>query len=148
MLASGEVDSIALIRTIVRPRRFSSEPILCGQIGQRRLVAQLAAQLLARGLELAPLTAHAARPGVLAERVDHRAANPPLGERLELDAARLVEAVRGIDQTDDAVLDEVADVDRMGHCGRHATGELLDERNARRSTRGLSVRWLLGAHRL
>ena len=84
---------MALMRTMVRPRRFSSEPDLGGEVGQRRLAAQLAAQLLARGLELAALAANAARPGVLAQRVDHRAADAPLGEGLELDAARLVEAV-------------------------------------------------------
>ena len=59
-----------------------------GQIGQRRLVSQLAAQRLARGVELAALAADAARPGVAAQRVDHRAADAPLGEGLELDAAR------------------------------------------------------------
>ena len=84
---------------------------LRGEVGERRLAAELAAQLLARRLELAALAANAARPGVLAQRVDHRAADPPLGEGLELDAARLVEAVRGVDQTDDPVLDEIADVD-------------------------------------
>ena len=31
MFASGEVDSIALIRTIVRPRRFSSDPTLAAR---------------------------------------------------------------------------------------------------------------------
>ena len=92
-VASGEVDSIVLMRTMVRLRRFSSDADLGGEVGQRRLAAELAAQLLARGLELAPLAAHAARPGVLAQRVDHRAAHAPLGEGLELDAAVLVEAV-------------------------------------------------------
>ena len=58
-----------------------------GEVGERRLGAELAAQLLARRLELAALTAHAARPGVAAQRVDHRAAHAALGERLELDAA-------------------------------------------------------------
>ena len=103
---------------------------LGGQVGQRRLAAELAAQLLAGGLELTALTAHAARPGILAQRVDHRAADAALGEGLELDAARLVEAVGGIDEAEDAVLDEIADVDRVRHGGRHATGKLLDEGNA------------------
>jgi len=101
-----------------------------GQVGQRWLASELATELLARRLQLTALTAHPARPGVLAKRIDHRAANPPFGERLELDAARLVEAVRGIDQADDAVLDEVADVYGVGHRGRHASSELFDEGNA------------------
>ena len=84
---------MVLMRTIVRLRRFSSDSDLRGEVGERRLVAQLAAQLLARGLELAALAADAARPGVLAQRVDHRAAHAALGEGLELDAAVLVEAV-------------------------------------------------------
>ena len=94
-----------------------------GQVGQRRLGAELAAQLLARGLELAADAADAARPGVAAERVDHRAAHPALGERLELDAPRLVEAVRGVDEPEHAVLDEVAQVDRVRHGRRHAAGQ-------------------------
>jgi len=84
---------------------------LCGEVGERRLASQLATQLLARRLELAALTAHAARPGVLAERVDHRPPDAAFRECLELDAARFVESVRGVDQPDDPVLDEIADVD-------------------------------------
>ncbi len=102
---------MALMRTMVRPRRFSSEPDLGGQVGQRRLAPEFAAQFLAGGLELTALTADAARPGVLAQRVDHRATDATLGKRFELDTARLVEAVRGIDETDDAVLDEIANID-------------------------------------
>ena len=116
---------MVLMRTIVRPRRFSSEPTFAARSASDGSQPELAAQLLARGFQLAALTADAARPGVLAQRVDHRAADAPLGERLELDAARLVEAVRGVDQTDDAVLDEIADIDRVRHRGRHAAGELL-----------------------
>ena len=121
---------MVLMRTMVRLRRFSSEPTRGGQVGHRRLVPELAAQLLARGLELAALAADAARPGVLAQRVDHRAADAPFGEGLELDAAVLVEAVGGVDQADHAVLDQVADVDRVRHRGRHAAGERFDERQA------------------
>ena len=101
---------------------------LRGKLRKRRLAAELAAQLLARRLELAALAAHATRPGVLAQRVDHGAADAPLGKGLELDPARFVEAVRGVNQPDDAVLDEVADVDRVGHGRRHSSGKLLDER--------------------
>ena len=129
-MASGEVDSIALMRTMVRPSRFSSDPDLRGEIRQRRLAPQLASQLFASRLELATLAANATWPGILAQRVDHRAADAPFGERLELDPARLVETVRRVDQPDDAVLNEVADVDRVGHRGRHPPSELLDERKA------------------
>jgi len=103
---------------------------LRGQIGQRWLAAELAAQLLAGSFQLTALTAHSTRPGILAEGIDHRPANTPLGERLELDTAGLVEAVRRIDETDDAVLDEVADIDGVGHRGRHPTRELFDEGDA------------------
>jgi len=36
--------------------------------------------------------------------------------------------VRRVDQPDDSVLDEVANVDRVGHGRRHSSGKLLDER--------------------
>jgi len=83
-------------------------------------VSERGAQLLARRLQLTTHAAHAARPGILAERVDHRTPNAPLGEGLELDAARIVEAVRGVDQPDHAVLHEIAEVDRMRHRRRHS----------------------------
>ncbi len=101
---------------------------LRGQIRQRRLVAQLAAKRLARGLELASDAADAAGPGVAAKRVDHRAPNAPLGKGLELDAAPLVEAVGGIDQADDAVLHQVAHINGVRHRRRHAAGECFDKR--------------------
>ena len=40
----------------------------------------------------------------------------------------LVEAVGGVDEPDDAVLDEIADVDRVRHRRGDAAGELFDER--------------------
>jgi len=101
------------------------------KIGQRRLGAGLAAEGLARGLELAALAADAARPGVLAQRVDHRPADAALGEGLELDPARVVVAVRGVDQADHAVLDEVSQVDGVRHRGGHPARDGLDEREAR-----------------
>ena len=103
---------------------------LRGEIGQRRLVAQLATQRLARRLELASHAAHAARPGVAAKRVDHRAANASLGEGLELDAAPLVKAVGGVDQPDDAVLHQVSHVNRMRHGRGHAARERFDKRQS------------------
>ena len=114
-------------------------PDFGGKVGQRRLVPKLAAQLFASRFELAALAANAARPGVLAQSVDHRAPDATFGERLELDAARLVEAMRCVDEPDDAVLDEIADVDRVGHRGRDASGELFDERNAGDDARILST---------
>ncbi len=135
---------MALMRTMVRPRRFSSEPTLAARSASDGSQPELAAQLLAGGLELTALAADAARPGILAQRVDHGAADPALGEGLELDAARLVEAVRGIDEADDAVLDEIADVNRVRHRGRHAAGKLLDEGNAGDDAGGVCGG--LGAH--
>jgi len=90
-------------------------------------VPQLGAELLARGLQLAPDPAHAARPRVLAERVDHGPADPPLGKGLELDPTAVVEAMGGVDETDDAVLDQVAQVDRMRHRRRHPSRQCLHE---------------------
>ena len=124
---SGDVDSMVVMRTMVRPSRASSEPTRCGQVGERRLGAELAAQLLAGGLELAALAAHAARPGVAAQRVDHRAADAALGEGLELDAARFVEAARRVDQAEHAVLHEIAELDRVRHRRGDPPREGLDE---------------------
>ena len=101
-----------------------------GQVGQGRLGARLAAQRLAGRLELAALTADAARPGVLAQRVDHGAADAALGEGLELDAATVVVAMRGVDQADHPVLHQVTEVDRVRHRRSHPTGNGLDERQA------------------
>ena len=128
--ASGEVDSMVLMRTMVRLRRFSSEPTLAARSASDGSQPSSRRSCFARGLELTTLAANATRPGVLAERVDHGAANPPLGKGLELDAAILVEAVGRVDEADDAVLHQVADVDRMRHGGRHPTGKGLDERQA------------------
>ena len=112
----------------------------------RRLVAQLAPQRFARRVELAALAADAARPGVAPQRVDHRAAHAPLGEGLELDAALLVEPVRGVDQAEDAVLHEVADVDRVRHRRRHAARERFDKREAGDDAAILTGGDGLGAH--
>ena len=125
---SGEVDSIVLIRTIVRaePGFVGSHPR--SEIREGRLRAELLAKLLARRLELAALAANPARPGVPPQRVDHRAAHAPLGEGLELDASRFVVAAGGVDQADHAVLDEVVQLDRVRHRRGDAPGERLDER--------------------
>ena len=102
-----------------------------GKVRDRRLVAQLASQRFARGFELTALAAHAARPGVAAQRVDHRAADAPLGKGFELDAAPVVEAVGGVDQSDDAVLHQVPDVDGVRHRRRHASGQGFHVGNSR-----------------
>jgi len=102
----------------------------CGQVGERRLAAQLAAQLFARGFELTTLSAHATRPGVLAEGIDHGAPHPPLGKGLELDAPVRIEPIGCVDEPNDAVLHQVPDVNRMRHGGRHPAGKRLDERQA------------------
>jgi len=119
---------------------------LIGQVGERRLVTEFPPQLLTGCFELPPLPPHPPRPCVLAQGIDHRTANPALGKRLELDATGFVEPVGRIDQPDDSVLDEVTDVDRMGHCRGDATGELLDERYTRNHTRVLIAVQLGAAH--
>ena len=128
---SGDVCSIVLIRTIVRPRRASSDPDPGGEVGERRLGAELATELLARRLDLPALTTNAARPGVPAQRVDHRAADPPLREGLELDPARLVEAAGGIDQPQHPVLHQIVQLDRVRHRRRDTTCKGFDEWQAR-----------------
>src|SRR5262249_15859370 len=114
----------------------------------RWLVSQLAAQRLARRIELAPLTTHAARPGVLAERVDHGPSDAPFGERLELNPPTLIEPVRGVDETKAAVLHQVADVDGVRHRGGHASGERFDERQSGNDPAILTWGDRLGAHLL
>jgi hypothetical protein len=49
----------------------------------------------------------------------------PLGECFEFNAARFIKAVRSIDQADDAVLDEVTNINRMRHRGSHSSCERL-----------------------
>src|SRR5262249_24263486 len=119
-----------------------------GEIGHRRLVAKLAAQRFARRIELTPLAPDAARPRILAERVDHRPADAALGKGLELDAALLVEAVRRIDQAEDAVLDEIRDVDRIRHRRRPTPGKRFNERQAGNDSAILVGGDRLGAHEL
>jgi len=90
-------------------------------------VPERRAQLLAGGLELAAHAAHPARPRVLAQRVDHRAPDAALGECLELDAAAVVEAVGRIDETDHAILHEIAEINGVRHGRGHATRQRLNE---------------------
>src|SRR5205823_4234945 len=68
--------------------------------------------------------------GIAPERVDHRAAHAALRERLELDAAGLVEAERRVDQPEHTVLDQVAELDRVRHRGGDAARQRFHEREA------------------
>jgi len=112
---------------------------LGGQIRQRRFVAKLSTQLLAGRFELATLPAHTARPGILAQRVDHRTPYAPFGECLELDATLLVEAMRRVDEPNHAILHKISDVDRVRHRSGHATGQGLDKRKTGNDS--LTGRW-------
>jgi len=113
------------------------------KVRHRRLVAQFAAEGLAGGLELAALAAHAARPRLAPERVDHRAADAPLRECLELDAALLVEPVGRVDQAQHAVLHQVADVDRVRHRRGKSPRQRFDEGKA-----GNNAAALVGGNRM
>jgi hypothetical protein len=93
-------------------------------------VTELAPQRLASGIEFTALAPHAARPRIFSKCVDHRTAHPPFGEGLELDASRFVEAVSGIDEAEDPILDQVANVDRVRHRSRHAASQCFDKRQA------------------
>ena len=112
----------------MRPQTGSDNPRVLASI-------PFVAQLLTRGFQLAALTADTTRPGILPEGVNHGAADAALGKGLELDATGFIEAVRRIDQADDAVLNEVADINRMRHGGRDPASELLDERDAGKNSR-------------
>ena len=96
---------------------------------------QLPSQLFARCFELATLASNATWPGVLSQSVNHRAPDATFSERLELDSARLVETMRGVDEPNDTVLDKISDVDRVGHRGRDTSSELFYERDTGNNAR-------------
>src|SRR6185503_9188670 len=98
------------------------------EVGQRRLCAKLAAKFLSRRFKLSALTANAARPGISAKRVNHRAANSALGKGLELDAAIFIEPARGVDETDHAVLNQIPQLNRVGHGRGNAARQRFHER--------------------
>jgi hypothetical protein len=99
-----------------------------GEISKRRLGAELAAQLFARGFELPPLAPHAPGPRVASQRVDHGATDAALRERLELDASRFVEPAGGVDEANHAVLDQIVQLDRVRHRGGDPARKRFDER--------------------
>jgi len=101
---------------------------LRGEIRQRRLATVLAPQRFARGFKLAPLAPHAARPGVLAQGINHRTADTTLGKRLELDAPAFVEATGRVDESDDAVLNKIPNIYRVRHRRGDTARELFDKR--------------------
>ena len=104
-----------------------AQPVVPSQ--NRRIVAGLPfVEALARRLELTTDTAHAAGPRILAQRIDHRAANASLGEGLELDPTRIVKAMGRVDQSDHAFLDEIADIDRVRHRRGQSPRERFDKR--------------------
>jgi hypothetical protein len=90
-------------------------------------MTEFAAKRFAGGIELTALPPHTARPGVAAKGVDHRSAHPALGKGFKLDPAFLVEAVRSVDQAENAILDQVSNVDGVWHRRRHSTGQGLNE---------------------
>jgi hypothetical protein len=135
----------------VNPENRPTQPLfvrshLGGKFSVRRLVAELTAERFARRVELASLAADAARPGIAPEGVDHGAAHPALGKCFELDAAVFVEPVRGVDEPDDAVLDEVTDIDRIRHGRRHTAREGFDKRDPRDDPASLIGSNGMGAH--
>jgi hypothetical protein len=108
---------------------------------------ELAAQLLPRGLELATHPPHATRPGVTSKGVDDRAPDASLRKGLELDASTFVESMRCVDQPDHPALDQVSEVDRVGHRGGHAARERLDEGEAVFDSLALGVAYRGSLHR-
>jgi len=56
--------------------------------------------------------------------------------------------VRGIDQSEDAVLDEIADVDRVGHRRSHAPSKRFDKRQTGDDAAVLTGGDRLGAHEI
>ena len=93
-----------------------------------RLAAELGLELVLRALELARLLAH--RPGDPVERpqrVEDRAVDPRDRVRLELDAAGVVVLLDRVDQTDDAVVDEVVEIDVGRQIDRDAPRHVLHQ---------------------
>ena len=107
LLARGEVDSIALMRTMVRPRRFSSEPTFAARSARTVRVPIPVSAPRAR-LRAPALPANSSRPGILAQRVNHGSPNATFSKRLELDAARLVKPVRCVDEPNHTILDKIS----------------------------------------
>jgi len=142
----GRFDGVDANNGAAKPLLVGSE--LLRQVGKGRFVAELAAELLARGLQLAALTADAARPGILTQRVDHRSADSALREGLEFDTPGLVKAMSRVDQANDAILDEVTDIDRVRHGRRNTAGKLFNEGYARDDSRMITDGLLLGAAHL
>ncbi len=96
---------------------------LARQVGHAGLRTEFPAEQFPGGLDFAPSAANATGPRVAAQRVDHGAPHAAFGERLEFDAPPLVKAMHRIDQAKHAILDEVSEVDRMRHGGRHTACE-------------------------
>ena len=96
-------------------------------VGRRAL--QLVLELLVGALDLAGAGAHRARhPVQRAQLVDDRALDARDRVGLELDLALGLEALDRADQADEAVGDEVGLLDVRGQPGRHAAGDVLDQR--------------------
>jgi hypothetical protein len=68
-------------------------------------------------------------PVHLAEVVEHRSADPELGVRLELDPARGVESIEGVEQADDPRTDEIVHLDVGGDAHLDARRVVFDRRN-------------------
>ena len=96
-------------------------------VGRRPV--QLVLELAVDALDLAGAGAHRARhPVQRAQLVDDRALDAGDRVGLELDLAVEVEALDRVDQADQAVGDEVGLLDVRGQAGRHAAGDVLDQR--------------------
>jgi len=90
---------------------------------------QLALEFRVRLLERARLGSHRPRhPVDRTELVEDRALDTRDGVRLELVAAVEIELLDGIDETEDAVADEIGLLHVLGEPDRDATGDVLHQR--------------------
>src|SRR3954470_17504874 len=80
-------------------------------LGRRRLAAELGAELALRAHDLVQLLddvhRHTDRPGLVGERARDSLADPPRRVRRELEALAVVELLRGADEADRSLLDQV-----------------------------------------
>jgi len=100
----------------------------CGEFGLGRLAAVLLLEAVDRRLDAAHVAAQAARqPVVLAQAVEHGAADALRGVGLELRAEPLFVAPERIEQAHHAVLDQVVHVHAGRQLGHELEGDALDQ---------------------
>ena len=100
-----------------------------------------------RLLDTAHFLAHAARqPVVLAQSIEHRTANALHRVGFELGTHAVLESIHGVEQADQAVLDQIIDFDAGRQPGHQQVGYPLDQREVAGNLLVLGQRALGGIH--